>query len=307
VPYGNVGCAVNPAAGNEQQMAALLPAAAPKRVRVVGGGVAGMEAARVAALRGHKVTLYEASPALGGKVKLVSQRAPKMEAFGDIAVWQEAELRRLGVNIRTGTRIGPAAIEASDADAVVIAVGAHPRLDGFQHHRPGHHVAGVDLPHVISSVELLSRAPERLGNSAVVFDDVGHYEAVAAAEYLVDAGVSVTFVTRLSAFAPMMDAAFRATPPYERMRLTGRFHVRLRAMIDRIDRDSVTLFDPTVDAAPELVPADTVVLVGYALSDTSLSVALADSAKQVITIGDALSPRYVEHAIGEGYAAGASI
>jgi len=230
-----------------------------------------------------------------------------MEAFGDIAVWQEAELCRLGVSIHTGTRIGPAAIEASDADVVVIAIGAHPRMDGFQHHRPGHHVAGIDLPHVISSVELLSRPPERLGETAVVLDDVGHYEAVAAAEYLVDAGVAVTFVTRFSAFAPMMDNMFRSTPPYERMTLTGRFHVRTRAKLDRIDRDSVTLFDPTVDAAPETVPADTVVLVGYALSDTSLSAALVGSAKQVITIGDALSPRYIEHAIGEGYAAGASI
>lgn len=307
VPYGNVGCAVNPAAGNERQMGALAPAAAPRRVTVVGGGIAGMEAARVAAERGHKVTLYEAAPALGGKVTFVAQRAPKMEAFGDIAIWQEAELRRLGVAVRAGTRIGPAAIEASDADVVVIAVGAHPRMDGFQHHRPGHHIAGVDLPHVISSVELLGRAADGLGSSAVVLDDVGHYEAVAAAEYLVDAGLSVTFVTRFSAFAPLMDNMFRSTPPYERMTLTGRFRVRTRAKLDRIDRDSVTLYDPTVDARPEIVPADIVVLVGYALSDTGLADALAGSSKQVITIGDALSPRHVEHAIGEGWAAGAAI
>lgn len=309
VPYGNVGCAVNIAAGREQLLGEehLAPAETPRRVTVVGGGIAGMEAARVAALRGHRVTLFEALNELGGKVRFVSRRAPRMEAFGDIARWQESELGRLGVDVRLGRRLDAAAIAASDADAVVVATGACPRMDAFQQHRPGHRAAGTDLPHVISSLDLLAREPATLGETAVVLDDTGHYEAVAAAEYLVEAGVSVTFVTRLPGFAPLMDAAFRSTPPYERMNLTGRFRFRGRARLDRIEPGRVILFDPTVDPAPEEVSAGLVVLIGYDRPDDALPSALAASGKQVIAVGDALSPRYVEHAMSEGYLAGASI
>jgi 2,4-dienoyl-CoA reductase-like NADH-dependent reductase (Old Yellow Enzyme family) len=309
VPYGDVGCAVNPGAGRELMIGddKLAPAATPKRVVVVGGGVAGMEAARVAALRGHRVVLHETLPELGGEVRYVARRAPKMGDFGDIAVWQVAELRRLGVEIHTGSQVEAADLVADPAEVVVVATGSRPRMDGLQQHRPGHVVAGADLPHVISAHDVLSAPAERLGRTALVLDDLGHYEAVAAAEHLIEAGLAVTYVTRHASFAPLLDMAFRSTPAYERMSLTGRFRFRGRALLDRIEQGRATIFDPSIDSGPEVVPADTVVLVGYNLSRNELASALAGSGKQVVCVGGALSPRFLEHAIGDGFRVGAEI
>jgi 2,4-dienoyl-CoA reductase-like NADH-dependent reductase (Old Yellow Enzyme family)/thioredoxin reductase len=305
IAIGDIGCAVNPAAGRELELGAhrLERVAKPKRVVVIGGGVAGMEAARVAAVRGHKVVLFEASKDLGGVVRFVSKRAPKMGAFGDITFWQESELRRLDVDVRTNSYIDSEDLADESADVTIIATGSRPRMNGFQRHRPGHVVKGVDLSHVMSSRDLLTMAREKIGATAVVHDDVGHYEAIAAAEYLIEAGATVTYVTRFTSFAPLMEPTARSNEAYERLTRTGRFKIRTRAMLDQIDQTSVILFDPTIDHEPQTIPADIVVLVGYNASETELATALTQRGKRPISIGDALSPRYIEHAIREGYSA----
>lgn len=298
-----VGCAVNVAAGHEETLGEdkFIPAAKPRKVLVVGGGVAGMEAARVAAKRGHRVTLCEAGKDLGGKVRFVSARAPKMLAMGDITFWQEAELRRLGVQIRTNAYMEVDDIEAEHPDVVILATGAAPKVDGWQRHRPGHVVKGVDKPHVLSSIDVLATPASRLGSRAVVVDDVGHYEAVAAAEYLITQGLHVTFVTRHYSFAPLMVYTLRASAAYQRLHKTGKLDVRVRATLDQIDDKTVTLFDEVQDATPEVLPADTVVLVGYNQSLNEMKPILEAKGIEVKCIGDALSPRYIEGAIRDGY------
>lgn len=300
---GNMGCAVNVAAGKEETLGEdkFIPAAKPRKILVVGGGVAGMEAARVAAKRGHRVTLCEASKDLGGKVRFVSTRAPKMLTTGDITVWQEGELRRLGVEIRTNTYLEISDIAAIRPDVVVLATGSSPRMDGWQRHRPAHKVKGADKSHVISSTEIFSVPVSRLGSSAVVMDDVGHYEAIAVAEYLITQGLQVTYVTRHLSFAPLMDNTLRSGPAYARLNRSGKFALRIRATLHQIDDKTVTLFDETQDPKPEVLPADTVVLVGYNKSNNELQPLLEKQGLEVRCIGDALSPRYIEGAIRDGY------
>jgi hypothetical protein len=94
-------CTVNPAVGFERTLSEdlIVPAATPLRVVVVGGGPAGMEAARTAALSGHKVVLFEAEPNLGGTIN-IAKRAPKLATIGDIIFWQEQEIYLLGVDVR---------------------------------------------------------------------------------------------------------------------------------------------------------------------------------------------------------------
>lgn len=302
------GCAVNPRANLESSVADIDERAAViKDVMVIGGGVAGMEAARVAAARGHRVRLYEARPQLGGTVRFAASHAPKMLSFGDIAHWQEAELARLGVEVFTDCYIDAGDVRREAPDAVIIATGARPRLDGAQRHRPGHVIAGITRPQVMSSEDLLALPRDKLGRSAVVLDDVGHYEGIAVAEYLIDRGLSVHYVTRHAAFAPLMDASFRAEPAYARMHRSGRFEVHTRGLLAEIGDGRATIFDPLLDAAPEVVPADHVVLVGFNAPNVELRDELGDCTASLQLIGDALSPRFIEAAIAGGYAAGLAL
>jgi 2,4-dienoyl-CoA reductase-like NADH-dependent reductase (Old Yellow Enzyme family) len=128
-------CAVNPALGHED-LAMLPPVEKPRRVVVVGGGPAGMEAARVAGERGHRVTLLEAADRLGGTAWFSQLTTP---ANGPLLKWQADELTRLGVDVRTGATATPDEIVALAPDAVVIATGARRELPP---------VPGADLPHV---------------------------------------------------------------------------------------------------------------------------------------------------------------
>ncbi len=145
---GRLGCAVNVETGNELRLDQdrIGIADEPRKVVVVGGGLAGMEAARVAALRGHSVVLLEASPRLGGALHLAAQ-LPKRHGIVDIAVWLEQEIYRLGVEVRLSSYAEEDDILAETPDAVIIATGSQPRMDGIQHSNPGEPIIGYDAPH----------------------------------------------------------------------------------------------------------------------------------------------------------------
>ena len=153
---GRMGCAVNPAAGVESLLdeRTMTRSGAPKKVLIVGGGPAGMEAARVAALRGHRVILAEAGPRLGGTI-LAARRAPRMQAIGDFTDWLEREVLRLGVEVRTGSYVEPEDVLAERPDVLLVATGAISRGDGIQAARPGLPPEGCGLPHVTDAADLL--------------------------------------------------------------------------------------------------------------------------------------------------------
>lgn len=128
-----VTCAGNAAAGNERRFA-LAPGGAVKKVAVVGGGPAGMEAARAAAERGHQVTVYEKSGELGGLAKKYSAYGFKT-AFAAFLQWQRRELERLGVKVELNREITAESPELAQADAVLIAVGTReltPPIPGIE-------------------------------------------------------------------------------------------------------------------------------------------------------------------------------
>jgi hypothetical protein len=121
-------------------------------------------------------------------------------------------------------------VQRENADVVIVATGSTPRMDGVQAMVPAQAAMGVDLPHVISSTDLLTDRMRVFGENALVFDDVGHYEAVAAADYLIAKGVAVTFATRCSSFAPIVDSWTRAEPALERLQ-RGRFRLLTRMQL----------------------------------------------------------------------------
>lgn len=304
---GRMGCTVNAAVGHEATLSEELirTVAVSKTVLVVGGGPAGLEASRVAALKGHRVILAEASGALGGTLN-AARRAPRRAGIGDIADWLEQEVYRLGVDIRLGTYIDRSDVEAIGPDIVIVATGSLPRMDGRQHRSPGRCASGMDMPHVVSSHDLLLENSNRdWGKTALVFDDAGHYEGVAAAEFLVSKGVAVTFATGLSSFAPGLETSLSADPALERL-AEGDFRLVTYARLDEIHEGSVML-STRYGSEPQSIPAETVVFVSHNRSNRDLVDELADWPGQVTIVGDARSPRYLQTAIREGHLAARAI
>lgn len=300
-----VGCAVNAAAGFEAKLGddKLQPAQTPKKVLIVGGGPAGMEAARVAALRGHAVTLMEAAPDLGGTLRLAG-RAPRRQGFMDLIDWLEQELYALGVDVCLSTYVTEEELDASAWDQVVLATGAEPRLDGIQLSHPGEPIAGIDLPHVCSANDIIASHDPK-GTHALVIDDVGHYEGLAVAEHLAAAGLDVTMVTRLPTLAPEMRSALMVDPALERL-ARYRFRYRVATRVLGIDRQQARI-QPINGGEVEVIPADRVVFVSFNRPRDELAAPLEARGFPVQRIGDVNTPRFLVRAIAEGNAAGRTL
>ena len=301
---GQIGCTVNVAVGMEASLSEELirPSADPRRVLVVGGGPAGLEAARVAAMRGHKVVLAEASPHLGGAVN-VAALAPRRAGIADIVHWLEREVRRCSVDIRLSTYIDAEDIADYAPDAVIVATGSLPRLDGAQHRSPGLVATGMDHGSVVSSHEVLTEGSNRhWGSRAVVFDDTGHYEAVAAAEYLVAKGLAVTFVTPHKSFAPGLEPALSDEAALERLAANGNLRLVTYGELLGVGDGGVEVRQRFGGGAFH-IDADTVVFVSHNAPNRDLLDELGDAPFPVIAVGDVRSPRYLQTAIREGHMA----
>ena len=302
-------CAVNAGTGHELERGdhRLTRVAAARRVLVLGGGPAGMEAARVAAIRGHQVTLAEADARLGGTLR-VAAMAPTRHGIGDILTWLESEIYRLGVDVRLSTYMDADDVLAFGAEAVVMATGSTPRMDGVQGSHPGQPIVGIGQRHVISSTDLFLAPPSDLGRTAVVIDDVGHYEGLAAAEHLIVKGLAVTYVTRLRDFAPAVQMALMNEPFLTRMQgKPFRYRIRTRAIAVEGRNVIVGPTHLTDDAADtEMLPADTVVFVSHNRPNRDVYNELAGRQSAVL-VGDVNSPRFLESAIREGHIAGAEV
>ncbi|MGD9598387.1 MAG: FAD-dependent oxidoreductase [Steroidobacteraceae bacterium] len=182
IPYTPT-CSINPVIGNELRWQnEYKPAAQAKRVVVVGGGLAGCEAARIAAQRGHKVTLLEQGKRLGGQLRLAAQ-APGRDSFEDQIYFEENEMKRTGVDVRLEARADAAAIKALKPDAVVIATGAVPRVP--------HDVVGLELPHVVQGWEVLEGVA-RTGKRVAVVSQEDYYDTPCVADFLASKGKEVT-------------------------------------------------------------------------------------------------------------------
>ncbi|HVX22767.1 MAG TPA: FAD-dependent oxidoreductase [Acidimicrobiales bacterium] len=300
-PLGGTGCLHNPTAGHERQMPRRFGRApSAKRVVVVGGGPAGMEAARVAAARGHHVVLFDRAGRLGGQVRIAANSPTRAEMDGVIS-FRETELDRLGVDVRLKTDADPDGIAAERPDAVVVATGSRPA--------PHDDVIGVELGRVVTDWDVLSPDGDlgRLLHGvryAVVVDEAGGFwEAASSAEALAEAGVAVELVT---AFPQVCHAVpFDSLPPlYGRLR---RRDVTLSPMtaLASVGADHVSLYDPIwLAARHELaereVPAELVVLCRPRQVVDDLVHRLAGTAARVVAVGDCVAPRRIPEAIGEG-------
>ena len=303
VTSGRIGCVVNTAAGDESKLSEkrIVPVDKPLRILVVGGGPAGMEAARIAALAGHRVVLAEAMPSLGGLTTLY-RRAPRMGTIPDIVSWLEQEVYRLGVEVRLSTLLEPDEIAREAADHVIVAIGADLEAPLRQVQFPAESLAPEPGARIVSSIELFSDRHADWGSHAVVVDEVGHYEAIACAEYLLNKGIAVTFITRHKLFAPAIDITLRTQAALERLYGLGDFTLRVGSQIAAARAREVDV-KPQFGARIEAFPADTIVWVPIRSGQPALAEALRSRGIPVTLVGDAVAARNLQTAIREGHLA----
>lgn len=299
---GRMQCTVNPAAGYEAALdeTLIVRTDTPRKVLIVGGGPAGMEAARVAALMGHDVILAEAGSQLGGAVQ-VAKRAPNLIILGDLLEWLERQIFALGVEVRLSTYMEADDILAEAPDVVIVATGSMHTGDGRQTLIPGELPPGVGLPHVFDPISLIMAPKADLnGKTAVLFDDVGRYDAIAAAEYLAQAGASVTFVTSMSSFAPKMLGTSRDNESLRRLN-KGPFSLLVNHNIIAIAPDHC-MVRPLGALEEDRIDADIVVMVTSQVPIRNLFDELRGQL-DIQLVGDALSPRDLLAAMHDGHRA----
>lgn len=295
-------CTVNPAAGYEETRGdgTLTPAERRKKVVVIGGGPGGMEAARVAALRGHEVVLFEQRPELGGQVN-IHARAPMRGEFREATDYLARQVTRLGVDVRLNTEASEADVLDLDADAVIVATGSVP---GRSLGSPFTSAPATDSGVVLTMWEVLLEQKD-VGQRVLVVDEEGHHPAMNVAEFLADKGKSVEVITSMQHVANQLFLNLE-TPLIMTRLLSKGVTFTPYTVISAVDGGTVTLVG-VVGGAARSVEVDTVVAVTGRLPVDSLYLALKGKVPELYRVGDCLAPRYTDQAIHEGHTVGRTV
>ncbi|HEM62510.1 MAG TPA: FAD-dependent oxidoreductase [Chloroflexi bacterium] len=255
----------------------------PKRVVVVGGGVAGMEAARVASLRGHLVTLYEKSPRLGGLVSVVADM-PRlyMHELDNVVEYLSTQLDKLGVDINLSTEVDADLLAQAKPDVVILATGGRERLPNLP---------GVDGPRVLTLLQYL-RGEAKIGEKVVVW---GGHEGAEAAVSLARQGKKVTILEESDSVA---DASF--------LKYVGRqmllqnyldeegVEILTESVVETIGEDSLTY---RRQGEKKDLGFDTVLIALGRVANDELADRLRGVVPEIYRVGDCLEPHSIRHSI----------
>lgn len=284
--FSMINCAVNPQCARERFFA-YTPVITKKKVVIVGGGIAGMEAARVLAIRGHKPVLFEKSDHLGGTLQAAG--VPKFKA-DDLALirWYVHTLEQLGVEIHLGTEMTAEALRAMDYDALIVAVGGYPKIFDLG--------SGIK---VTDAKSVLLRHAEGIGENVIIVGGgtVGCETALWLRE---EYGKNVTIVEALDNIlllnAPICSAN---KDMLERLVYYKGCSVHVKTTVARVTETGAMLKDLTT-GKEEFLPADAVILAAGFDSDTRLFDEMRD-AGEIYAVGDCRQFKNVHQAIWDAY------
>ncbi|MFH1349693.1 MAG: FAD-dependent oxidoreductase [Pseudomonadota bacterium] len=280
-------CAMNPELGREGERL-LRPAEKKRRVVVVGGGPAGMEAARVAAIRGHEVTLYE-EDRLGGMVNLACL-PPHKEELKNVVDYYTSQMKVLQVNVRLGETFTPEDLKEIQLDVVVLAAGAREFIP---------EIGGIEGKQGVTALDVLKGTVE-VGENVVVVG--GGLIGVETAEYLVDRGRKATVIEMLKSIAADVG-------PTTRWGLLSRIYRKMKIMkltkVVGIKEGQVVVEDPEKNRKE--IPADTVVMAAGLSSREELRPRLDNWGIEYHVIGSCREPGRIHQAVADGFHIGCQI
>jgi hypothetical protein len=279
----------------------------PKKVLIIGGGPAGLECARIAAARGHDVTLLEREAETGGHVRLQSL-LPSRAEYGRIAHWLTEQASKNGAVIRTGINVDGASLdgllEELGPDHVVVATGARILTDGFQGWT-GQPLPGAGTGNLIGWDEV---ATERVipEGKVLVVDDLCDVVAPLVAVKLSQAGADTTIVTRwpMIGMDTMLDVYLEWILPQV---YRAGVHIACDRFIKEIKGNRTIVANVHMPEAEETLESDTLVMVTARQSENPLASTFANRGLDVSTIGCAVAPRGVYEAVYEGHRLGRGI
>lgn len=286
-------CVQNPAVGREAELAEVTPAPRRRRVLVVGGGPAGLETARVAAIRGHEVVLVERRDRLGGQV-LVAVRAPGREEIAGITGWLEHQVRKLGVDVRVGVDAGRDEVLRLEPDAVVVATGSLPRAPNATVHE------GTE---VLFPADVLD-GDARAGRRIVVLAEDPHILGLTTADFLATRGCQVTVLAPGYSAGEAIDDTLKPVV-LARLLTQGVTLVPLHQAVE-IHRTHV-IAEHVLTGVRSTFEADTVIAATQGRANNTLYYALRGRVPTLLLVGDAVAPRRIHDAVLEGTRAGRAI
>ncbi len=287
-----IGCMQTPAAGAEAKygIGTIARAEKSKKVVIVGAGPAGLEAARIAALRKHRVVLLEKNPDVGGQNLIAGKAAGRQEITG-VTRWLSHQVDTLEVDIRLGVEATAQTVIDENPDAVVIATGSLPKRKPF----PGCY----DCPDVVTTWQVLNGEVET-GERVLLIDLHGHHQGTGTAEFLADRSEQVHMI--LPSFFPgallgPLQDLYLTRQRLEEKRVTFTPNI---AVLE-INGTIVKGLDVYSEEIKDFDGFDTVVLCAGNTANEGLYFELKDKVPEIHRVGDCVAPRLTDMAIKEGH------
>jgi NADPH-dependent 2,4-dienoyl-CoA reductase/sulfur reductase-like enzyme len=288
-PVVGIRCSVNATLGKEEEFK-IVPAKKPRKVLVIGGGPAGMEVARVTALRGHKVTLWEKGTRLGGQL-IQAAIPPYKYRIGILNQYLQTQLKKLKVKVELNKEVNAAMVAEFKPEVVILATGAKPLIP---------EIPGMDRAHVVQAGDVLE-GRAKVGDRVVIIG--GEVVGCETAEFLAEKGKKVTVTRRSPEMALGVGRSLRAF-------FLSRLVEKGVTLLPEINYNEITsdgLVVTTKEGEKKTIKADTVVLAAGAVPDKELYQALRGKVSEVHCIGDCVAPRKILDAITEGFRVGFEI
>ncbi len=277
-------CQVNPVCGREILYAKLTPTIKKKRIMIVGGGIAGMEAARVATIRGHDVTVYEKTEKLGGN--LIPASIPKFKAdFPRLLEWYKVQLKKLNIKVKFNTQVTVDMIRKENADSVILATGSSPIIPK---------IPGIKGSNVVTCIDLLLNEAKK-GKAVVILG--GGSVGCETALWLERLGNTVTVIEMISHLAVDMSGINRIM--LLDLLEESKVQICVNTTVLEITKDNVITIDKNFNK--QTIKCDIVAVAAGMKAENDLYRNLIGEMSEIYAIGDCFKPRRIQQATFDGY------